>query len=127
MSRARRLSEIAKANQPVFDSSGDQWWLADPSAKKEQQTAPQSLSSGTPEPEPEPVAVASLAIASQNGNPHISSSNGPAPAPTPVASHAVHVQATVEESLDPAPRDLPSRLSGLRGRFLSLRRKSRGY
>lgn len=127
MSRARRISEIAKANQPVFDSSGNQWWLADPSAKKEEQRAPQSDCSGTPEPEPEPVAVASLAVALQNCNPHISSSNGTAPASASVASHAVHVQATVEESPDSAPRDLPSRLSGLKGRFLSLRRKNRGY
>jgi hypothetical protein len=122
MSRARRLSEIAKANQPVFDSTGNQWWLADASAKKEQQTVPQPDS---PEvPEPEPVAVAASAVASQNGNPHISSAHGAVPAP--VAAQPVRIQAAAEETPDPISPDLPSRLSGFKERFLWLGRKNRG-
>ena len=44
MSRARRLAEIAKANEPVF--SGSHWWLADTSSKQE-----------TPSPDPAPTAA----------------------------------------------------------------------
>jgi hypothetical protein len=124
MSRARRLSEIAKANQPVFDSTGNQWWLADPSAKKEQQAIPQPDSPAAPEPEPEPIAVAASVVASQNGNPQIFSAN--AAAPTSFAPQAVRVQAKAEESSDPTSRDLPSRLSGFKERFLWLGRKHRG-
>jgi hypothetical protein len=123
MSRARRLSEIAKANEPVFDSTGNQWWLADPSAKKEQQTSSQPDSPAVPEPEP--VAVAASAVAMQIGNPHISSANGAVP-PAPAAVQTVCVQAKAEENLDPISRDLPSRLSGFKERFLWLGRKHRG-
>jgi hypothetical protein len=122
MSRARRLSEIAKANEPVFDSTGNQWWLADPSAKKEQPTVSQPESPAVPEPEP--VAVAASAVALQSGNSHISSSNGAAPAP--VAAQAMRVQARAEEIPDPTTPDLPSRLSGFKERFLWLGRKNRG-
>jgi len=122
MSRARRLSEIAKANQPVFDSSGNQWWLADPSAKKEQ-PAPQSNSSAAPEQEP--VAVAASAFALQDGSPQASGTSGAAPAPhrLPVVS----AEPLAEEVPNPEPRDLPSRLSGFKGRFLSRGRRNRSY
>lgn len=124
MSRARRLSEIAKANQPVFDATGNQWWLADASAKKEEPATPQPDSSGIPEPEPEPVAVASSAVALQNAILHSSSANGVAT--LPLLSPVARAQATVEEAPDGTPRDLPSRLSGLKERFLWLGRKNRG-
>jgi hypothetical protein len=124
MSRARRLSEIAKANEPVFDSTGNQWWLADASAKKEQQTIPQPDSPAVPEPEPVAVAASASGVALQNGNPHISSANGAAPAP--VAAQAMRVQARAEEIPDPTTPDLPSRLSGFKERFLWLGRKNRG-
>jgi hypothetical protein len=38
MWRARRLKQIAEANQPAFGSTtGSEWWLADASSKKETQ------------------------------------------------------------------------------------------
>jgi hypothetical protein len=123
MSRARRLSEIAKANEPVFDATGNQWWLADPSAQKDQPTPPQLDSSGFPEPEP--VAVASSAIALPIASLHGSSAMS-APA-VPLASPVgARTQATIEVDPDQTPRDLPSRLSGLKEKFLWLGRKNRG-
>lgn len=65
MSRARRLAEIAKANQPAFTSeSGDHWWLADPSVKPEPAPLPPHIE------EPAPVAAVSAVAL-----------NGTAPAP----------------------------------------------
>ena len=124
MSRARRLSEIAKSNEPAF--SGNQWWLADPSAKSE---TPQS------EPVAEPVAVAAPRLDAAQGavDQHV---------PVPLAIAASRIESIAEDSRTPAspahtesvkeeiacanPSDLMARLSALGQRLLIFSRKNHG-
>jgi hypothetical protein len=75
MSRARRLSEIAKANQPVFDSTnGTQWWLADPTPKSDPQPIPPSA-----DPEPKPAKAHQAAVALHETQPENSAEQSSAP------------------------------------------------
>ncbi len=129
MSRSRRLSEIAKANQPVFGSAnGTQWWLADPSSKGDPEPAPPSN-----DLEPQPAAIGQTAVAMQDSNAEIPVAPPSAPAPillqqpepqTP-SNGSVAAQPVGAVASEPASPDLPSRLSSLKDRFLSLGRKSR--
>jgi hypothetical protein len=172
MSRARRLSEIAKANQPVFSSTnGTQWWLADPSPKNDPDPAPPS-----DVPEPQPATARQVAVALQESKPESSAvqastpaailspqpetqtasdlfsapelqaASNPFPLPEPQTSAAlfpapglqtpVNFQPEPElqkpsnghfsAASEPVARDLASRLSSLKERFLSLGRKKRG-
>ena len=95
MSRARRLSEIAKANQPVFSSTnGTQWWLADPSSKTEPDPAPPSKI-----PDPEPAAVAHAAVAVQDAQ--LEGVPAQSPIPAPVVSHSSGLQEPSNEFAEP--------------------------
>jgi hypothetical protein len=148
MSRARRLSEIAKANQPVFSSTnGTQWWLADPSSKSDPQPAlPME------EPEPQPVAARHAAVALQDSkteSPAVQSSTEavvlfeppelktasihfPPPELQTPSNHFPQAEpqgpsnGAIPTESEPAPRDLATRLGSLRDRFLSLGRRNRG-
>lgn len=115
MSRARRLAEIAKANEPAF--TGAHWWLADPSAKPDPvQQAPASEPSGKPAElvgvavhaaETAPVRsaeVASFSIQASHSDPE------PVSATEPVQN----------------PPILASKMTGLREKFLWLGRRNRG-
>ncbi len=130
MSRARRLSEIAKANQPVFSSTnGSHWWLADPSPKGDPESAPPSK-----DPEPQPAPVGQIAVALQDSKSENPAVPLPAQAtillqqPEPVP-HQAEPQApsngAVSAQPEPASRDLASRLSSLKDRFLWLGRRNR--
>jgi hypothetical protein len=122
MSRARRLSEIAKANQPVFESTnGSHWWLADPSAKSD----PQPSAPVVPH-EQEPVAVSPMGIAV-----HSATTNGSGAKFLETASHSViepvscvRLEEALQETVVPPPPDLPSRLRGLKQRLLLRRRRA---
>jgi len=147
MSRARRLAEIAKANEPVF--SGPHWWLADPSAKPEP-APPAALPEPVPAPEPVRAAAAAPAAGTQltiievhapealENAPQVASVS---PVAAPLASGALaSASAAVPAPLQPAngskpetgpepernPAELAKRLGGLREKFLWLGRKSRG-
>lgn len=182
MSRARRLSEIAKANQPVFSSTnGTQWWLADPSSKPEPEPAPPP---GTPEPQPAAVAHAVVALQDLQPESYVAQPANPTPvlsaqpeleapshlfqeampqaqpelfpppelqtlsdrfpleeleapsnlfaAPEPVMTSDLFLPPEMlkpsngaHSTASEAPRDLSSRLSALKDRFLSLGRKNR--
>jgi hypothetical protein len=102
MSRASRLAEIAKANEPAF--TGAHWWLADPSAKPDpvQQAAP-SVPSGTP-------AAELVSVAVHNVEAQVS------------IAEAAPVRAVEVEN----PPILASKMTGFRERFLWLGRRSRG-
>ena len=147
MSRARKLSEIAKANQTVFSSTnGTQWWLADPSAKNDPEPAPPSE-----HPEPQPAVARQAIVAVQE--PEAESPIVQSSAPVPVLSQVPEVEtptdffappeteapsdyfappelqepsngASPAES-EPVARDFASRLSSLKDRFLWLGRKNR--
>jgi hypothetical protein len=66
MSRARRLLEIAKANEPAFSSKdGAQWWLADSPVKVEPGAPAEPSASADPVPETakaQPLAAAESGI-----------------------------------------------------------------
>lgn len=91
MSRASRLAEIAKANQPAFSSeSGNHWWLADASPKPEPESAapaevPVPVAASATLSEPTPAAVADSRA---NHAPH---------------SSAEHFAASLQVSSEPSP------------------------
>jgi hypothetical protein len=60
MWRARRLKEIAEANQPAFVStSGTHWWLAEPQSKHEaQQSVPAAPAKAVSESKPDEYFIA---------------------------------------------------------------------
>jgi len=114
MSRARRLAEIAKSNQPAFN--GTYWWLADPSGAH----LPQ------PEPHEELVpAAAGHAAASAIANPSESACADAHAAPVPPVSAAATVAAPPRSQDNPSASGLPSKLSNLKEKFQWLGRRSR--
>jgi hypothetical protein len=124
MSRARRLAEIAKANQPAF--SGTQWWLADPSTGPDP-AQPEARAGSAASPQPERVAVAANAAVAQ-----LSLVAAPAASSQEPASSAVHAaapliasEAATEDEPERNHSDLATRLIGLKEKFLWLGRKSR--
>jgi len=133
MSRARRLAEIAKANEPAF--SGTQWWLADPSAKSDPDSPP-----APPEPpkaaEPVPAGVAVPAAETQA---QLAVSEKQLTIVEAAVPHAVEPSSVPFMATSPlnlsgqgtstepghSSGDLVTRLSGLKEKFLGLGRKSR--
>jgi hypothetical protein len=116
MSRASRLSEIAKSNEPAFN--GTYWWLADAAANPQ---PAQAADPASPAEELVPVAAghASAVMNSQHSEPRPASK--PQAAPLPAATAAA-----LEPAAEPAHTSgLGSRLGGLREKFLWLGRRSR--
>jgi hypothetical protein len=122
MSRARRLSEIAKSNEPAF--TGNYWWLADPSAKTEP-TAPEAPVAPVEPPEKELVPAGPAHVtASVNGHRPEPQTPSPSPvAPLPVAAAPAPEPASAEPA-QPATQ-LASRLGTLKDKLQWLGRKSR--
>jgi hypothetical protein len=123
MSRASRLAEIAKANEPVF--SGSHWWLADPSAKAAEPPAPASPAEVV---EPEENAAVPLFAASHasNGKKAVVAISEQKIAQAGVEADSVPMVEEPERIIsEHTTEDLPSRLSGLREKFLWLGRRNR--
>ena len=121
MSRARRLAEIQKANQPAF--SGTQWWLAEPAPKASAAEAgsPSAEATTSVLDSQEPVLAAvgaashqAVAVAEQI----------PAAALRTVVPAAPVQEPEAVRDTERAT-DLPSRVSSLKERFLWLGRKHR--
>jgi hypothetical protein len=129
MSRARRLSEIAKSNAPIF--SGAQWWLADaaekpasgepaqPSKEEPSAEAPATMAAQITSPEPamEQAEVLVEAVAAR-------APEAPAYAASAVAME-VSSEVAVAREREPESTDFASRMSSLREKFLWLGRRSR--
>ena len=132
MSRARRLAEIAKANQPAFNSdNGTQWWLADPSAKKDP-SQPDPMAPPEAEAKPaaeEPARVTVRTTAGQNGRVTDPRMTQPQPARNTVRVSTNHQEQLREAPAEQNPRttgpQLASRFAGLKERFRALGRKGK--
>ena len=138
--RERKIAEIAKANEPVF--SGDPWWLADGTPKKE---PPKPEAPPLIVPEPQPVAVVShfaegqvavaetpevvfhpsvlpasvQMVAAQPAEPQIAAQ---------ISQHELVPHSDAASQPDQqtlAPAEVVARVSGLREKFLWLGRKKR--
>jgi hypothetical protein len=124
MSRASRLAEIAKANQPAF--SGTHWWLADPAAGDDSEPASAaSVPAAAAVSDRLAVTVAgAVAKLSAISAPSVSSQRTPS---RPVLSGQLQnvSQAVVKDESEQNQGHLGSRLSGLKEKFLWLGRKSR--
>jgi hypothetical protein len=124
MSRASRLAEIAKANQPAF--SGAHWWLADPSVHHDPGPAKASLDPAAAAT-PDRVAVEVTDAVAQLSAVGASASGSQNASLRPVAT--THLLSTSEAALKQEPEQseshLATRLGGLKGKFLWLGRKSR--
>lgn len=121
MSRARRLSEIAKSNEPAFN--GTYWWLADPSTNPQ---PGQPSASAAPAEELVPVAVSNASVNGKHAEPKPASSLQASPshangAAASASTPTAHPTADTSNSSG----HLTSRLAGLKEKFLWLGRKSR--
>jgi hypothetical protein len=119
MSRASRLSEIAKSNEPAFN--GTYWWLADPASN----TQPAKVADPESHAEELVPVAATHASAQTNGQfaePRLV--NRPQAAQLPVSMATAQLPAPVAESAQTS-NGLGSRLGGLREKFLWLGRRSR--
>jgi hypothetical protein len=120
MSRARRLAEIAKANEPAF--SGSHWWLADPSARSENESASNSSNGARNGHVPVAVADGDARVAVATETAVLTSEAADS------AAHTVEAQAPskpAETEPEPTRPALATRLSSLKEKFLWLGRKSR--
>jgi hypothetical protein len=123
MSRASRLAEIAKANEPVF--SGSHWWLADPSAKPAEPQAPASPAEASEPEEKAAVPLFASSLAS-NGKSAVVAMSEQRIAQASVEADSVPMVEEPERIIsERSSEDLPSRLSGLREKFLWLGRRNR--